>query len=427
DGEDNEPQRFASYLTAALEGILPDTGEEARALLAAFPPPPLQTILAVLINKLKACPSPVTLILDDYQQITNTAVHEAIDFFLDRMPPALHLVIATRSDPPIRLARLRARGQLLELRAGDLRFTPDEAAAFLNQVMGLALSPEDISALENRTEGWIAGLQMAALSMRGRADTAEFIRAFSGSHRYILDYLAEEVLSHQPGEVIQFLLHTSILERLSAPLCDFVVNGESGIVNRESRTVITNDSRFTVLDSHSLLDYLDRSNLFLIPLDDQRLWYRYHSLFAELLKARLHQTEPGSVPGLHRRASSWLEQNGFITEAIQHLLAIGDDFRAAELIERYGPGLWLKSDPSVARLAGSLTIEALRSRPRLDLYYAWMLIGQGDTGRALALLTDLSSHLPSGDQVAGSRWMQSIIELVRQYATPLGAATDGVS
>jgi len=228
----------------------------------------------------------------------------------------------------------------------------------------------EIETLAGRSEGWAAGLQMAALALRGipggSQASANLIHGFSGSQRFILDYLMDEVFTRLPDETQAFLLKTSILERLSAPLCDFVVNGESGIVNRESRTVITNDSRFTVLDSHSLLDYLDRSNLFLIPLDDQRLWYRYHSLFAELLKARLHQTEPGSVPGLHRRASSWLEQNGFITEAIQHLLAIGDDFRAAELIERYGPGLWLKSDPSVARLAGSLTIEALRSRPRLD-------------------------------------------------------------
>src|SRR5215204_4644464 len=312
DEVDSDPTRFLAYLVAALQTIAPNIAEGVLGALQSPQPPPTESILTVLLNEVTTVEDEIVLVLDDYHLIDATAVDDALTFLLEHLPPRMHLVIATREDPNLPLARLRVRGQLGELRAADLRFTPSEAAEFLEGVMGLSLSAEDIAALEDRTEGWIAGLQLAALSMRGREDVAGFIRAFAGDNRYVVDYLVEEVLQRQPERVRSFLLQTSILERLSGPLCD-VVTGQDG--------------------GKARLAALERGNFFVVPLDDQRHWYRYHHLFADVLRAHLRDEHPDRVPDLHRRASAWYEQHGEPSEAIRHALAAEEFERAASLVE----------------------------------------------------------------------------------------------
>ena len=293
-------------------------------MLQSPQPPSTESILTTLLNEITTIPDNFILVLDDYHVIDAKPVDDALTFLLEHLPPQMHLVIATREDPHLPLARLRARGQLTELRAADLRFTPAEAAEFLNQVMGLNLSAEDIAALETRTEGWIAGLQLAAISMQGHQDAASFIKSFTGSHHFVLDYLVEEVLQQQPESVQTFLLRTSILDRLCGPLCDAVL-------------------RVSSASGQETLEYLERANLFIVPLDNERRWYRYHHLFAELLRQRLHQSdasptgeEGGSVAELHRRASQWYEDNGLEIEAFHHAAAANDIERAERLIEGKG-------------------------------------------------------------------------------------------
>ena len=290
----------------------------------------------------------------------------------------MHLVIATREDPPLPLARLRVRGQLTELRAADLRFTPAEAAEFLNQMMGLNLSAENIAALEARTEGWIAGLQLAALSMQGRSDAASFIKSFTGSHHFILDYLVEEVLQRQPEHVRNFLLQTAILDRLSSPLCDAVTGQEDG---------------------RGMLEALERGNLFVIPLDDQRQWYRYHHLFAEVLQAHLREAQPDRVSTLHRRASEWYEQNGLRSDAIRHALAAKDFERAAGLIELAGPATEEGSIQTATWLGWVKTLsdELVHARPVLNVWYACALLGSGEMEAAESRLKDAERWLVSAD------------------------------
>ncbi len=396
DEEDNDPIRFLTYLAAALHRAAraaPADTRESQAMLQAFPPPPLPNILTVLLNELHTAAAPMYVVLDDYQFIDSPAIHSALAFCLDHLPPALHVILATRSDPPLPLARLRARNQLAEIRADQLRFTPAEAAAFLNQVMNLPLAPAEVAALEARTEGWIAGLQMAALSMQGRADFAAFIQAFSGSHRYILDYLAGEVLNRQTPEVQQFLILTSILERLCAALCS-AVTGEPEALAVER------------------LAYLERANLYLTALDDERRWYRYHHLFADLLKARLKQAEPGLGAQLHLRAAEWYAGQGLPLDAIHHALAAADYERAAGLIEQYGPARWSASDPAILMLAGRLPPEMLHRRPKLRLYQAWLQIAQGQTQAALPILHDLAQHLAAP---AAAGWLRNAVELFAVY------------
>jgi len=280
---DNEPIRFFTYLIAALQTLDPHLGARALALLELPQPAEPATVLALLANDLIGGPGEnFALVLDDYHVITAEPIHRALTHFVEHLPPQMHLIIATRSDPPLPLARLRAGGQLSELRAAELRFGTAEAGMFLQAVMGLDLEDEAIATLESHTEGWIAGLQLAALSLQGRADVSAFLAAFTGSHRYVLDYLSEEVLVRQPAPVQQFLLHTSILDRLSGPLCDAVTEQEG---------------------SQAMLEALERANLFVAALDDERGWYRYHHLFADLLRSRLQKNMPASLPGLHRRAS----------------------------------------------------------------------------------------------------------------------------
>ncbi len=316
DASDNDPMRFLAYLTAALEkvnpGVSAETQEHIRSSVSLFP----RTPLAILLNDLQELDQSVLLVLDDYQFIDNPAIHDGIAFLLEHLPENVHVVIATRSDPPIPLSRLRARGQLSEIRADDLRFAPVEATCFLNQVFGLELTQEQIIKLENRTEGWIAGLQLAGVSMQGRLDIPQFIEAFSGSHRFIMDYLAEEALGRQPLEVQTYLLQTSILGRLNDSLCDFVLNAHSG--KRASGSQVSHEYPVNTNNKQIRLAALENMGLFIVPLDDERVWYRYHHLFADLLHIRLQDISPELVSRLHQRASTWFEKHGETEEAIDH-------------------------------------------------------------------------------------------------------------
>jgi len=381
DKGDNDLSQFLTSLVAAIQSIDPKLGEGAWAMMQSPQPPAAEPVLITLINELMERPgsggqvAPVVLVLDDYHEVTAEPVHDALVYLLDRLPPQMHVLIATRVDPPWPLGRLRARREMTELRAGDLRFAPEETARFLNDVMGLGLSAEDMAALDRRTEGWIAGLQMAALSMRGRdaARTEVFIRTFSGSHRYVLDYLMEEVLDRQEDEIRVFLLQTSILKRLTAPLCDAVLAGEGrGASPPQS-------------DSQTILAWLERANLFLAPLDDERRWYRYHPLFADLLRRRLQDTYPEQVSEAHLRASAWYEGQGSITEAISHALEAADDVRAAYLVERYSGQAFRHGEfRQHRRWVEALPEETVRSRPLLCMGRAWALADDPDaTDRAV--------------------------------------------
>ncbi len=315
DGGDNDPARFISYLVAALQTIQAGMGEGLLAALQSPQPLQIETILTTLINEISAIPENFLLVLDDYHSLDSQPVDQALAFLIEHQPPQMHLVIATREDPSLPLSRLRARTQLTELRAADLRFTSTEAVEFLNRVMGLNLSEVDIAALEARTEGWVAGLQLAAISMRGHEDAAGFIQSFTGSHRFVLDYLLEEVLQRQPTDVQMFLLHTSILDRMCGPLCDAVLLDPS-------------------VPGQATLEYLEHANLFTVPQDNERGWYRYHHLFGDLLRKRLGQClTPEGIAGLHIHASEWFENNDLLLEAFRHATAANDLERAIRLME----------------------------------------------------------------------------------------------
>ena len=358
DEGDSDPARFLSYLVAALQTIEPNFGERVLGALQS-PQPPTESILTALLNEIDTIPYDHIFVLDDYHLIDARAVDDALAFLLEHLPPRMHLIIATREDPQLPLARLRARGQLAELRAADLRFTPSEAGAFLKGAMGLSLSPEDIAALETRTEGWIAGLQLAAISMQGHSDATSFIESFTGSHHFVLDYLVEEVLRQQSESVQAFLLRTSILERLCGPLCDAVLLDPS-------------------VSGQETLEYIEHANLFLIPLDDDRCWYRYHHLFAELLRQRLLQGSAsctGDVDELHRRASKWYEDNGLEVEAFQHAAAAQDVDRAERLIVGEGVPLYFRGTVApVLKWLESLPKTVLDARPSLWVMYASVLL-----------------------------------------------------
>ena len=383
DKGDSDPARFLTYLVAASQTIEANIGEGVLGALRSPQPPPSESILTVLLNEIDTVPDEFVLVLDDYHVIDAREVDDALAFLLDHLPPRMHLVIITREDPNLPLARLRVRGQLAELRAADLRFTPSEAAEFLRGVMGLKLSAEDIAALETRTEGWIAGLQLAAISMRGREDATGFIKSFAGSHHFVLDYLVEEVLGQQSEDVQIFLLRTSILDRLCGPLCDAVLFDSS-------------------TSGQDTLEYLEHSNLFLVTLDDDRHWYRYHHLFAELLRQRLHQNGDDGVAELHVRASQWYEANGLETEAIQHALIAEDFERAAGLVEMAWPAMdgrfqaaawlaWVKTLPD----------ELVRARPVLSVGYAWALLGGGELEAGEARLLDAERWLEASADIGG--------------------------
>ncbi|MDY6878346.1 MAG: LuxR C-terminal-related transcriptional regulator [Chloroflexota bacterium] len=384
DKDDNLAGRFLSYLVAALQQAGNTIGSEAPQLVAASQQAPPEAVLTSLINELDSANTEIALVLDDYQFINSQAVHEEVAFLLEHCPKTFHLVIATRSDPPLPLALLRARGHMVELRAADLRFTDPEAAQFLNDVMGLGLDAGSVAALEERTEGWIAGLQMAALSMRGRKDVDILIRAFAGTHRFIMDYLLEEVLAREPEEVQAFLLQTAILTRLAGPLCDAVTDASGG---------------------QEMLERLERRNLFVVPLDDDRRWYRYHHLFADLLQARLYQSGPDRVARLLSRAVEWCEGDGQIAEAVGYALAAQDYRRAADLIARYWHHTANKGEiETVWSWLEALPEDTVRNSAPLGLAYCWVLWLKGQLGAIEAHLVDAENALselePSTDDAA---------------------------
>jgi LuxR family maltose regulon positive regulatory protein len=365
DEGDNDPIRFLTYFIAALNQAAGNEdvfGKGALGILQSHQPPEIESILILLINEIASSSGRIIIVLDDYHVINASQVNNVLAFLLENLPQQLHLVIASREDPDLPLPRLRARGQMTELRAADLRFTYSEAVDFLNQVMGLNLSEEDISALEKRTEGWIVGLQLAAISLQGREDTTRLIESFSGSHRIILDYLLEEVLEQQPDNIQTFLLQTSILDRLNGALCDALTGQANGF-----RT----------------LEYLDHANLFIIPLDEERRWYRYHHLFADLLRQRLRQIQPEKMSTLQIRASEWYEQNGFVDEAIDHALHAEDFERAAHLIEEQADVIWEGGEHTKLRrwLVG-LPVELVFSKPQLCIFHAWNLFSSGQQDAA---------------------------------------------
>jgi len=400
DDGDNDPTRFLTCLIAALQtvaaplrGEAATLGAKALGALEMLPPPPTELILTTLINEISILPDPLVLVLDDYHVIEDKATNEAMAFLLENLPPQMHVVITTREDPQLPLARMRVRGQLTELRAADLRFTASEAAEFLSTSMGLQLLATNVAALEERTEGWIAGLQLAALalqglmSMQGQDDVSGFIRTFAGDHRYIVDYLVEEVLQRQPEPIRNFLIQTSILEQLNGAVCE-AVTGQA--------------------DGNAQLEVLERGNFFIVPLDDKRHWYRYHHLFAEVLRARLKAEQPERVFGLHRRASEWHAQNGFVAEAIRHALAGKDFAPAASLIERAMPEM--RRNRQEARLLNwlkALPDELMQIRPVLSAGYAGALLSVGDLKGVEARLRD------------ADRWLDTTADMNKAPATEL--------
>jgi LuxR family maltose regulon positive regulatory protein len=357
DQGDNDPARFWRHVIAALDRAHPGIAEQVAPLLGPPPPRSFEGLVTALINELAGQPGEVLLVLDDYHLIDAQPVHASLGFLLEHRPPGLRLTLTSRADPPLGLARLRGRGQLAELRGADLRFTAEEAAALLREAIGSDLPEAALTVLAARTEGWAAGLQLAGLSLRGQADVAGFVESFSGSHRFVLDYLAEEVLERQPEQVRAFLLETSVLERLSGPLCDAVTG----------RT-----------DGQAMLEAIERASLFLVPLDEVRGWWRYHQLFADLLRARLQQQQPERVPGLHRNAAVWCEAQGLADEAVHHALAAGDATWAARLAERHADELLLRSEgATVQRWLAALPAELVGARPRLLLAQARLALLNG--------------------------------------------------
>ncbi|KAA3653486.1 MAG: helix-turn-helix transcriptional regulator [Chloroflexi bacterium] len=386
DERDNDLTRFLAYLVAALQTITPNIGEGVLGMLQSPQQPPTDSILTELLNEIATIPGNFVLVLDDYHLLDAKPVDQALIFLLEHLPPQMHLVIATREDPSLPLARLRVRGQLTELRANDLCFTNSEATGFLNQVMGLNLTAEEIAALETRTEGWIAGLQMAALAMQGqpsvqgRADTTSFIQAFTGSHRFVLDYLVEEILQQQSERVRSFLLKTAVLHQLSGPLCNAVTGQKDG---------------------KEMLEALDRGNLFVVPLDDKRQWYRYHHLFADVLQAHLIEKQSQQLPILHQRASKWYEQNGSPPDAVRHALAANDLDRVANLTEL----TWEAMDNSFQFATWLNWVKALpdkliQSRPVLCTQYAMALSDAGELEASESRLRDAERWLDVAEETA---------------------------
>jgi LuxR family maltose regulon positive regulatory protein len=386
DAADDDPVRFWSYAIAALQTVHPNIGKTALAMLHTPQPPRAETVLASLLNEATALSERVALVLDDYHLIRSRMIHQALTFLIDHLPSQLRLVILTRADPPLPLARLRVRGQLIELRAADLRFTTTETAAFLGQAMGLDLGVDDITALEGRTEGWIAALQLAAIAARSlsstqdRSEVQRFVSALTGSHHYIADFLVQEVLDRQPVRVREFLLKTSILERLSGPLCD-ALTGHS--------------------DGQATLEALEQANLFVVPLDHQRHWYRYHHLFADMLRGQLHRISPDQVLKLQQRASEWHELQGSLEEAIPYALA-GQDFgRATALIQQYAPTMLAEG-----RVAGlstwidALPADALAAHPELELAHIWSLFFEFELEQMKARLERIEQHLTAETSIS---------------------------
>ena len=409
DRSDNDPARFWTYIIAAMRKVHPEIGETVLATLGASQQqtPPAETLLIGLINEIAGADGKsFVLVLDDYHLIDDRQVNNTVAFLVENARPGMHVVLAGRADPPWPLARLRARRQMTELRAKDLRFTPEEAAVFLNDVMGLDLSAAEIAVLDSQTEGWIAGLQMAALSMQGREDVTSFIKSFSGGHRFILDYLVEEVLERRPPGTRDFLFKTSILERMTAPLCDAVTGRD---------------------DSASVLMGLEQANLFLIPLDDERYWYRYHHLFGDLLHSRLKQGQPDQIASLHCRASEWFEQNGLLAEAMGHASAACDTDRQVRLIANNVLTMaYLGELSTLVQWLDALPADAGRDQPWFHVSRAWVIVFAGhldDVEPHLLTAEGLLSVAPSAggetDLVSAPGHIAGHIDAIRGYVAGL--------
>ncbi len=403
DSDDNDPSRFWAYFIAALRRIYPGVGEAALEMVDSPQVPAYDRLLTGLINEIPESGGPpgqpAVMVLDDYNVIEEKSIHKGLAFLVERMPAPLHLVISTRVDPPLPLARLRVSGQLCEIRTGDLRFTPEEAAALLNDLMGLGLSEEDMALLDARTEGWVTSLQMAALSMRGRDDVSvsSFVASFGGSHRYVLDYLSEEVLHRQTAGIQSFLLETSILARLTGPLCDAVTGRK---------------------DSREVLKRLEESNLFLVPCDDERTWYRYHSLFADLLRQRLQEQGERRVRLLHGRASRWCEHQGLVDEAIYHALGARDDERAVGLIEKAAESTLMRSEVNTfLGWVEALPDEVVHRRPRVCAFTAWALLL---SGRPLAAIEE---HLMAAAESDPAGLASGEVAMLRAFMAALKGDT----
>lgn len=378
DDGDNDPARFWSYMLAALRPFHNAAVESAFSMLHALPASPIEAVLTVLINCLADLQRDIILILDDYHLIQMQYIHDGLTYLLEHMPQQLHLVLASRTEPPLPLARMRVQGQLTELHGADLQFTQNEAAVFFTQVMGMQLAPHEITLLEERTEGWITGLQLAALSLAQGESNANILQALSGSHRYIVDYLMEEVLNRQPVEIQSFLLHTAILDRLSGSLCD-AVTGRN--------------------DSQQVLERLLNANLFLVPLDADRWWYRYHHLFAEALRTRFQQIQPEQLQSAHRKASLWFQRNGQVGEAIQHALAAQDYALAGLLIEQnVVPMLQLGAIATLKAWLDQIPHNIMLARPRLFLSYAGVYVSIGQLETAEARLRDAERAINALEQ-----------------------------
>ena len=383
DSSDDDPTRYWRCVVAALDAALPGSVVEAVGLAAANPMS-TDRLLAALVNDLAAAPVEVWLVLDDFHAILSRPIHDGLAFLLDHLPTQVHVVLSTRVDPDLPLARWRARGELVEIRAADLRFTAEETHSFLNGVGGLDLSDPDVEALGQRTEGWIAALQLAALSLEGRDDPSEFIARFAGNDKYIVDYLIDEVLAHQSSDVRRFLLRTSVLDRLTGPLCDAVIEGRDG---------------------HGMLLTLERAGLFLFPLDDQRDWYRYHHLFADVLRARLHQESGEQVPLLHQRASRWHEVHGGAKDAVRHAVAARDFDRASYLMEAALPSVRRnRQDALLLGWLSELPDDALRRSPVLSVFDGWALMMSGDLAGVEARLDEAELALAAAPGGARSEW-----------------------
>jgi len=405
DGSDNDPARFFSYLVGALREAEDGIGDGILAALDAPQSPPVDVVMGALVNDLAEIPREVVVVLDDYHVVDPGPVHEAVSFLLEHMPENVHLVIAGRTDPPLPLPRLHARGQMTEIRAADLRFTPEEASAFLRDAMGLALSAKDVAALEGITEGWIAALQLAALSMQDRENVSGFVESFSGSNRHVLDFLAEEVLERQPEAVRRFLLETSVLERMNAALCDAVTDRSDG---------------------QEMLERLERENLFVVALDDERRWYRYHHLFRDFLRGRLGRENPELVGELHLRASVWYEDNRLDSEAISHALSAPDHERAARLIERGAKAAVGRGEvPTALRWLEALPTEAKRRHPRLfaDHALALALTGRPNDAEPLLREVDQATGITGEDR----RFLLGFASAIRSWCASLrGDAPEAV-
>ncbi len=399
DTADNDPLRFFQYLISALDEVQPGIVQEIQPFLQAPEKLDNEALMTLVVNALARNKRDFVLVLDDYHVIRTPAIHNAVTFMLDNLPPHMHLVLLTRTDPSLPLSRLRARGQLTEVRAADLRFNADEVSEFLNQVMGLTLTREQIGALEGRTEGWIAGLQLAALSMQGCKDIPGFVSAFTGSHHYVMDYLAEEVLKLQSKNVESFLLQTSILDRLSGALCEAVVDEET----------------IGLVDGQAMLETLEEMNLFVIPLDDDRRWYRYHHLFADVLRKRLKHQSPQLLPELHSRASQWYEQNGFIAESIQQAIEAGNHDRAAELIELNGCYLLISGEvTTLLNWADAIEFES-GTRPWLAIQKAWAQALTGEYDLIESTLQAPEQQLANLEPSLEVRTMQGTIAAARAH------------